>query len=199
MPIRIALGVLLVALAASGAGSQEPPRPNPLEAFVGAYQLQDGTLARIMLRGAGLVAESGLGPKARLKAVSSDVFEGEGAERLRLEFLGGSGSDLRVRVHQHSSIHEGQRITVPATVLASYVGRYPLSAELAMEVTLEGTRLIAQATGASKHPLVPESATKFFVQDYQAEDIAQLEFGHAADGAFVIFRQNGFEQRVLRR
>lgn len=199
MPIRIALGVLLGALAGSGAGSQEPPRPDALEAFVGAYQLQDGTIARIMLRGVGLVAESGLGPKVRLKAVSSDVFEGEGAARLRLEFLRGSSTDLRVRVHQQASIHEGQRITVPATVLASYVGRYPLSAELAMEVTLEGTRLIAQATGASKHPLFPESATKFFVQDYQAEDTAQLEFGYAADGAFVIFRQSGFEQRVLRR
>lgn len=68
-----------------------------------------------------------------------------------------------------------------------------------MDVTLEGARLIAQATGASKHPLFPESATKFFVQDYQAEDVAQLEFGHGTDGAFVIFRQSGFEQRVLRR
>lgn len=199
MSIRVFVGALLVAFTAAGAAGQEAPRPSALEKFVGAYQLQDGTIARVMLRGDALVAESGLGASARLKAVSSDVFEGEGADRLRLEFLRGSGPELRVRVHQQTGTREGQRVEVPATTLARYVGRYPLSAELAMEVTLEGARLIAQATGASRHPLFPESATKFFVQDYQAEDVAELEFGNAADGAFVIFRQSGFERRVLRR
>lgn len=76
MPIRLVVGLLLVTLAAPGAARQASPNL-PLEDFVGAYQLQDGTIARVMLRGAGLVAESGFGARTRLRAVSSDVFEGE--------------------------------------------------------------------------------------------------------------------------
>lgn len=196
---RVVFSVLLISLAAEWALAQGKPAFGALEAFIGAYELHDGTLARIMLRGDSLIAESGLGPTTRLRSVSGDVFESEGAEPLRLEFVRGSSSELRVRVTHKERTDEGRRVGVSRKTLSNYVGRYPLSAALAMVVTLEGESLIAQATGASRHPLFPESSTRFFVQDYQAEDVAQLEFGSDVSGPFVIFRQGGFEQKVMRK
>ena len=194
------IGGLLILLATVEVLPQtSAPSSKELEAFVGAYDLRDGTVARIVLRGGSLIADAGLGPTTRLKPLSDETFESEGSEPIRLTFVRGSGSEPTIRVTQGSRTRQGQRIAVPRAVLAKYVGRYPLSADLAMVVTLEGERLIAQATGQSRHPLFPESSTTFFVQDYQSEDLAQLEFGSGAEGSFVVFRQGGVEQKVIRK
>lgn len=203
------LSVLCMLLSADPGLAQFSAQPEPvrsLDAYVGAYDLGAGEVARIMLRGDSLVAEDGLGPKTRLELVSENVFEAAGGGGLRVEFTPGGGRDMRVRVIGAVRTQVGRRISLPRQLLAGYVGSYPLSDALVMAITLEGEQLMAQATGpsggatASKHPLFPESNVKFFVQDYKSEDVASLEFGTDSEKwPFVVVRQAGFEQKTLRR
>jgi hypothetical protein len=178
--------------------AQTPPgQASELETYIGAYELEGGGIARIMLRGPGLVAEIGMARPARLKVTSEGAFEAEGVDPYRVTF---DAARTRLQIAWATSSQAGRRIMVPANSLGRYAGTYPLSDTLAMVLTLEGGRLIAQATGASRHPLFPESTTLFFVQDSESDDVAHLEFGAEPDGkAFVVFRQKGSEQKVYRK
>lgn len=177
--------------------AQTPTNPSELEKYIGAYELESGTVARIMLRATGLVAEIGAARTVRLKSTSQGVFEAESGDPYRVTF-DAAGSQLQIA--RAASSQSGRRIVVPSDVLGRYAGTYPLSDTLAMVLTLEGGGLIAQATGASRHPLFPESTTRFFVQDSASADVAHLEFGADPDGsAFVVFRQMGGEQKVYRK
>jgi CubicO group peptidase (beta-lactamase class C family) len=62
------------------------------------------------------------------------------------------------------------RATVPqdAKIYDAYVGRYELEADFVLDVTKEGNRLIGEAVGR-KFELLPETDTRFFVRDYDAQ------------------------------
>lgn len=192
------IGALLAALSATS----QPAAPDPeLERVVGAYAMADGGLVRVLLLRGGLVMEDGNAPRRGLDRSPSGDFETrESADRTRLTFSGPKDRATAVVLRTRSAATSGQRVAVGEDTLRLYVGIYPFSDALAMHVTLEGGRLIIQATGASRHPIFPESSARFFVQDYATDDVASLEFGRAADGrAFVIVRQAGTEQTVYRR
>jgi|GEM_PF-392981 len=55
-------------------------------------------------------------------------------------------------------------VTVPAAILAGYVGEYAFSARLSLVVTLENGILYGQITGQGKAPLRAESETRFFME-----------------------------------
>lgn len=78
---------------------------------------------------------------------------------------------------------------VDRAVLEKYVGSYALSPAFAITVTLEGDRLMAQATGQQKFQIFPESPTKFF---YKVVD-AQISFVEGKSGKVekLILHQNG--------
>jgi len=86
---------------------------------------------------------------------------------------------------------------VPKEVLKSYEGVYAITRDFALTVTLEGDRLMVQATGQQKLQVYPESETTFF---YKVVD-AQLTFaGEKNDkAAMVILHQNGANQVATRQ
>lgn len=181
---------------------QPAPPPPELERVVGSYRTEDGQLVRVLLLRGGLVFDSGDGPQRRLRLTPSGAFASIGdQDAATLVFSGGTPSAAQtLTLDRPAPARTARRVERAEEALRAYVGVYPLSDALAMHVTLEGGRLIVQATGASRHPLFPESSTRFFVQDYATDDVAGLEFGRAADGrAFVMIRQAGVEQRVFRR
>jgi len=189
----------LAANVAPAVVAAQPPigQASELEAYIGAYELEGGAIARIMLRGKELVADVSGARPARLKATTKGVFEAESATPYTVVF---DEARDQLRITTSTSMQAGRRITAPTGLLGRYTGTYPLSDTLAMVLTLEGDRLIAQATGASRHPLFPESATRFFVQDSASNDVAHLEFGADPDGkAFVVFRQMSTTQKVYRK
>lgn len=193
---------LIFALSVASTASGQPAPPSPdLERVVGAYRMADGGLVRVLLLRSGLVVDDGGGPRRGLQPTSSGDFETRDAKaRTQLSFAGPRDRATSIVLRADAPARVGQRVDVPEETLRPYVGVYPFSEALAMHVTLENGRLIVQATGASRHPLFPESATRFFVQDYATEDVAGLEFGRTADGrAFVVVRQNGSEGTVYRR
>jgi len=201
----LALAFFATTLAASLAANvnpavaAQPPtgQASELETYIGAYELDGGAVARIMLRGNELVAEVSGALPARLKATTKGAFEAQSVTPYTVVF---AEARDQLRIVTATSSQAGRRITAPVALLGRYTGTYPLSDTLAMVLTLESGRLIAQATGASRHPLFPESSTRFFVQDSASTDVAHLEFGADPDGrAFVVFRQMGGAQKVYRK
>ena len=63
---------------------------------------------------------------------------------------------------------------VPADVLASYVGRYRVSPDVQVVITLEDGRLYGALTGRPKHELVARSQTEFTAADADARVVFEL-------------------------
>jgi|WetSurMetagenome_2_1015567.scaffolds.fasta_scaffold63098_3 hypothetical protein len=91
---------------------------------------------------------------------------------------------------------EKKEITVAPQVLQQYVGVYELAPTFKISVTVEGSQLMAQATGQPKLPLYASSETKFF---YKVVD-AQIEFFKDAKGAVshLVLYQNNQEMKAPR-
>src|SRR5207237_9579676 len=58
---------------------------------------------------------------------------------------------------------ERKEITVSTDLLRQYVGTYQLAPTFSIVITLEGNRLMSQATNQHVLPLFPESETSFFL------------------------------------
>ena len=80
-------------------------------------------------------------------------------------------------------------VEVPLAVLARYVGTYQLTPAFALEVTMDGGALYAQATGQGKLRLWAEADTEFFLRDVDA----QVTFVRDGQGAVtsLVLHQNG--------
>ncbi|MBK5297243.1 MAG: serine hydrolase, partial [Vicinamibacteria bacterium] len=83
---------------------------------------------------------------------------------------------------------------VKPETLAQYVGRYQIAPDFILTVTLEGDRLMTQATGQDKLEVFAESETKFFLKVVDA----QLTFGKDADGmvTHVTLHQGGQDRKA---
>lgn len=88
-------------------------------------------------------------------------------------------------------------VKVAPAVLAKYEGVYAITPKFALTVTLEGNKLMVQATGQQKLRVFPESETKFF---YKVVD-AQLTFVTDKKGKAeqLILHQNGANQVATRK
>lgn len=87
-------------------------------------------------------------------------------------------------------------IDLPAPVLARYVGRYALTPDFALEVSLERGQLMVQATGQGKYPVYPSAPGEFF---YRVVD-AQLSFVADAGGRVskIVLHQGGRDMEGAR-
>jgi CubicO group peptidase (beta-lactamase class C family) len=88
-------------------------------------------------------------------------------------------------------------VKVDPVVLAKYAGTYELRPGFNDTFTVEGDRLMAQATHQSKFPMFPESETKFFFKVVDAE----IEFVKDADGKVtgMVLHQNGRELKGVKK
>jgi hypothetical protein len=91
---------------------------------------------------------------------------------------------------------EKKEIAVTPQVLQQYVGVYELAPTFKISITVEGSLLMAQATGQPKLPVYASSETKFF---YKVAD-AQIEFFKDAKGAIthLVLYQNNQEMKAPR-
>ena len=92
---------------------------------------------------------------------------------------------------------QARAVQIAPEVLQSYEGVYAISPQFALTVTLEGDKLMVQATGQQKLQVYPESATKFA---YKVVD-AQLTFAGDKQGKaeLLILHQNGANQVATRQ
>lgn len=80
-------------------------------------------------------------------------------------------------------------IELPEATLAQYVGTYAFAPSFALEVTVDGGALWAQATGQSRFRLWPFAETKFFLKEVDT----QVTFVRDAQGRVtsLVLHQNG--------
>jgi len=91
---------------------------------------------------------------------------------------------------------ERKEITVAPQILQQYIGVYELAPKFNLMITLEGSQLMAQASGQGKAPVYASSETKFF---YKAVE-AQIEFFKNDQGVVthLVLYQNGREMKAPR-
>ncbi|MGA8029505.1 MAG: serine hydrolase [Bryobacteraceae bacterium] len=88
-------------------------------------------------------------------------------------------------------------VKLDPAVLARYVGTYELAPNFSITFTLEGDQLMTQATNQPKLPMYPESQTKFFLKDVDAE----IEFftGDKGQVSYLIVHQGGQDHKGIRK
>lgn len=88
------------------------------------------------------------------------------------------------------------QVSIDPRLLDRYVGRYQLAPSAIFTVTRQGDALYVQLSRQSTFPVFPESDTKFFYKNVDA----QLTFEPSGDGAAsaVTLHQNGRDQRAPR-
>jgi CubicO group peptidase (beta-lactamase class C family) len=91
---------------------------------------------------------------------------------------------------------ERKEITIPASVLAQYVGTYAFAPGINMLITLQGDQLSAKLGPQPSFPIYPESEMKFFLKVVDAQiEFVKNEKGEVTD---LILHQNGRDQKAPR-
>ena len=85
--------------------------------------------------------------------------------------------------------HERVEIAVDAKVLENYAGQYQIAPNVVITFTVENGKLTGQLNGQPKFSLFPESETKFFSKDVNA----QITFAKDASGKItgLVLQQGG--------
>ena len=93
-------------------------------------------------------------------------------------------------------LHEGEAVTLAASVLERYAGRYRLTPQTDVILTVEDGRIFGALSGRPKVELFAESPTRFFARAMDA----QIEIRLAPDGsvAGLLLRINGQEMSASR-
>jgi D-alanyl-D-alanine-carboxypeptidase/D-alanyl-D-alanine-endopeptidase len=88
-------------------------------------------------------------------------------------------------------------VKVAPEVLQKYVGDYAITPQFVIAVTLEGSKLMVQATGQQKFRVYPESETKFSLKVVDA----QITFAGDKNGKaeMLILHQGGANQVAMRQ
>ena len=86
---------------------------------------------------------------------------------------------------------------MPPSILAKYVGTYELAPTFSIDITLEGSQLMAQATNQPKFPVFAESETEFFLKVVDA----QIEFlkNDKGDVTSLVLHQGGQDSKGMKK
>ena len=171
-----------------------------LDAYVGRYRTVSGTHHAVTREGTRMFLQPAGGERLEVFPAGGDVFfEKDGFLRLRFEREAG-GQAARLVVDNWGSRPAAVRDTAPEppartaievdpATLNAYVGEYELAPGFVLAVTLEGNRLMTQATGQGKVEIFPSSPTEFFLKVVDA----QITFVKDASGAVtqLVLHQGG--------
>jgi hypothetical protein len=171
-----------------------------LEPCVGRYVTAAGTRLIVSRETSRLFVQPGDGPKTEIFPAGNDVFFVKDSFR-RLTFQrDAAGKYVRLEIDDWGPQPPAVRdtapdppartvITVDQAVLKTYAGEYELAPGFVLTVTVEGDRIMTQATGQSKVEIFPSSPTEFFLKVVDA----QLTFVKDASGAVthLVLHQGG--------
>jgi len=183
------IGLLAIALFWSqpvhGLQQGGPVVPIPiLETYAATYRLAPNTKLTVALAGDRLTASLTGSEALAMTALSNTTFR-IAEVSIEFEFFKNEKGDvthvvLRQNGQEQSAVRVPEKIAVklPSEILKRYVGTYMRRPGFDVLITLEGDRLMAESTGQFKSPLFPESETRFFFKDVDAE----IEFAANAKG-----------------
>lgn len=148
--------------------------------YVGVYRFSD-TLTRTITRdGDRLFAQRSGGEKLEILPIARDelAYQDSGTLlHIRRDARGKiTGAELEPRfgpseagVQTGEAPSERKAVKVDPALFDAYVGTYELQPGFEVVVTREGDRIFAQPTGQVKRELFPESETKFFLKEVDAQ------------------------------
>jgi len=149
--------------------------PEQLEAYVGRYRTVSGARHSVTREGGRLFVLLGGQERREVFPTAADVFFEKGSF-LRLRFdRDGAGKAVRLVVDNWGAEPAAVRDDTPdkpapvaakvdTAVYRAYAGEYELAPGFVLTVTLEGDRIMTQATGQSKVEVFPSSPTEFFLK-----------------------------------
>jgi D-alanyl-D-alanine carboxypeptidase len=168
-----------------------------LDEYVGVYRVSEHD-ARVFTReGVTLLLQRNRGPLQMLRAVGGDEFVSV-ATGARFTFVreGGRVTGLKAsprlgpeeavsprtaETPESAAAAPAARATVAPEVLDAYVGEYELAPNFILTVRREGTTLLARATGQQEVTLLPQTETRFAIQQVEAT----IDFERDAAGKVV--------------
>jgi len=170
--------------------------PTYAHSLAGNYEFEDGSIRMITADGGQLFSQRTGGSRFKILAQSKTVFSFETGFFV-LEFIVDGDEVKEVLMKDRSgNANHGKRtdktmpthnkVAVNPTILQQYVGKYELLPNFYVDITLEGSHLMSQATNQPKLELFGESDTKFFFKEVDA----QVEFTPNAEGKFdlIVFQ-----------
>ena len=170
-------------------GTEITVAPQVLEQYVGVYELAPTFKITVTRDGSQLMAQASGQPKLPVYASSETKFFYKVVDAKIEFFKDDKGAVTHLVLYQNQKemkaprtsekVVERKEITVPAAILAQYVGAYELKPGFDLAITLEGDQLMSQASGQAKVQLFAESETKFFLKVTDA----QVEFFKNDKGA----------------
>jgi uncharacterized protein YneR len=175
--------------------------PKALDEYTGVYSTGDVT--RYVLRdGDKLFAQRKGGTRRELWAMDHDTFlytmantwvrfTRDAQGKITGAIFDDNHGPLEPEVARTSDPLPSDKKTakVDSAILATYAGTYELTPGFSLIVTVEDGRLFTQPTGQSKLELFPESDTKFFLKEVDA----QVDFEKGPDGSVtgLVLHQGG--------
>lgn len=172
--------------------------------YIAVYENEAGEQRFITAEGNQLTSQRGGGNKFKLKAYEKDGFFFEnslstirfirnpGGQVEKLEFKSRNEKSEWIKTNKPLPVKPGI-VKTDAALLATYVGEYELAPNFIMTVTVEGDKMMVQATGQSAIQVYAESATKFFPKEIDAK----IEFFKDAAGkvTHLVLYQGGRETK----
>ncbi len=191
-------------------GEPAGPAPVPmtaeaLDAYTGVYRLNDTDRRVVVREGTTLYSVRGRSPRLAMTPLGRDRFVFASGARVR--FIRGAnravtGMTVRQRLGPEElaprtaeradsilALANPPAVAVAPAVLDRYVGRYQLAPNFVIAVRREGNGLRAQATGQPEGMLVPESDTRFRIQEVDAAIVFQVDAAGAVIG--LVLHQSG--------
>lgn len=172
--------------------------------YVAVYENETGEQRFITAEGNQVISQRGGGNQFKLKAYEKDGFFFEnslstirfirnpGGQVEKLEFKSRNEKSEWIKTNKPLPVKPGI-VKTDAALLATYVGEYELAPNFIMTVTVEGDKIMVQATGQSAIQVYAESATKFFPKEIDAK----IEFFKDAAGkvTHLVLYQGGRETK----
>lgn len=193
-PVDTGFLVTKIAAAAIGKPYREPAAitldEKTLDSFVGVYDI-DATASRAVTReGTRLFTQRTGRPKLEVFASSqTEFFYKDSFTRITFERdAAGNVTGMVVKTQDGASQRaartnkplpaEPVSVAVDPSILAQYSGVYEIAPAFSIEVTADGGRLFAQATGQPKFELFAKTPTEFFLKVVDA----RIVFSRSDDG-----------------
>jgi CubicO group peptidase (beta-lactamase class C family) len=178
----------------------EVPVPSEIiDQYTGVYEDETGAQRFIIKEGSDLFSQRSGNQKLKMKQYSKDKFFFDNFFTLMTFQRDASGKITGIQADDRGVITNWARTEKPipahreiklsADVLSNYVGEYQLAPGFTLTVSLDGDKIMTQATGQGKVEIYPETETKFFLKVVDA----QLDFVKDDTGKCVkvILHQGG--------
>lgn len=163
--------------------------PDVLDHYVGQYQLAPGLILTVQREGPQLIAQATGQPPAPIYPESKTEFFYKVVDAQLTFDLGPHGVATGLMLHQNGRDIPGKKISsqpaappaqpksisLPASALQKFVGKYQMAPEFFITITQSGSQLSEQATNQPAFPIYPESANEFFLKVVDAQITFQTD------------------------